>query len=313
MYLADARFCRFLEYLKYWTDRRYSLLLAYPACLQTLELLTNRQCAEVLFQDPQAVAEVDQSHLRQWAQTGDRGIESNLWCDSTSSTLPPDLLGPEPTTTKLSSPEKFAGPPNPNESLTEAATFAGKAFFEVHEEGSQQQKNLFDRFAHVYKSHANDTESLWKFEDASPSHAPIKAFEGIPANSICGPLDPVIMDNRMPSPRYKSTKREGSIVSMDDEEKRERRNSSKKLKNDCVQSPPQKGFVPASSSSSAVRPDQHKLSSSSSAVRPDHDIIDIASSVSGRSVSVLSATPDKIKKKPKSVLSGSKSTPASSP
>ena len=36
------------------------------------------------------------------------------------------------------------------------------------------------------------------------------------------------------------------MVSLDDEEKRERRNSSKKLKNDCAQSPPQKGFVPAS-------------------------------------------------------------------
>eukprot|EP00397_Hematodinium_sp_SG-2012_P021743 GEMP01022482.1.p1 GENE.GEMP01022482.1~~GEMP01022482.1.p1 ORF type:complete len:753 (+),score=158.21 GEMP01022482.1:88-2346(+) len=225
-YLADVRFQRFLRYLTYWYDRRYSLLLAYPVCLQTLELLTIPQCASALCCDAQAALEVDLSIFRQWAQTQERGISRSLWCsDNTQAELPPDLLGQKlRPPDQVSLIDKIRGPPLPHESLTEAATYAGQMFFQ-----GANSVTPFGDFKHVYTSCplSGNTASLWKFDEVPPIAGPID-LSGIEA-----PTTSVLIDYRLPTPprERRGKQPEGEFDPADSRQRKNRKSSrGKKVK-----------------------------------------------------------------------------------
>jgi len=206
-YLPDIRFRQFLNYLKYWYDRRYALLLTYPLCLQTLELLVNPTCAMMLEEDPQSSIEVDASIVRQWARGQECEIRNPLLAlphaHDPHTQLPPGLMGaPLPVAVMNRSLDKLSGPPQPNETLSEAACISGQNFFRTAE-----SRTDFSEFSHVYQSHPLNNECLWKFEELPPLTGSIRLY-GIEAHT-----DPVLIDNRLPTPpRQRPPKQEEEKV-----------------------------------------------------------------------------------------------------
>jgi len=223
-WLPDPNFINFLHYLKYWFDRRYSLLLTYPIALQTLQLLVNPFTCEMLVEDPHALREVELSVQRQWAMGSEVVIQSRIPKEQREAernntvTLPPMLMGaPLPPVNDSLPLDTLSGPPKPNESLTEASMYSGASFFKA-----ANSKTDFKEFMHVYQSLPLEKESLWKFEEVLPPCGPIHV-KGIEA-----PIDPVLLDNRLPTPPRQRKDDRSDEEPVDDRRQIPNRHSSQK-------------------------------------------------------------------------------------